>query len=90
MKANSYVPVSNLCDADGYRYLNIVDAVQIDDKAYLLLQTNLNKYLACYDLTAHTFTSEKLTRPYERFVPAKGSWQLYYCDDENYYFLEVK
>ena len=90
MKANSYVPVSNLCDADGYRSLNIVDAVQIDDKAYLLLQTNLNKYLACYDLTAHTFTSEKLTRPYERFVPAKGSWQLYYCDDENYYFLEVK
>ena len=90
MKANSYVPVSNLCERDGYRYLNIVDSVQIGDKAYLLLQTNLGRYLACYDLTAHTFTAETLNKPYERFVPAKGSWQLFYCDDENYYFLDVK
>ena len=90
MKANSYVPVSNLCDQDGYRYLNIIDSVQIDDKAYLLLQTNLGKYLACYDLTAHTFTAETLTKPYERFVPAKGSYQLYYCDEDYYYFLDVK
>lgn len=90
MKANSYVPVSNLCEKDGYRYLNIIDSVQIGDKAYMLLQTNLGKYLACYDLTAHTFKAETLNKPYERFVQAKGSWQLYYCDDENYYFLEMK
>ena len=50
----------------------------------------LGNYLDCYDLTAHTFKAETLNKPYERFVQAKGSWQLYYCDDENYYFLEVK
>jgi len=90
MKAHSYVPVSHLSDTDSYRYLNISDAVQIGDKAYLLLQTNRNRYLACYDLTQHTFTAERLNRPYEKFVQAKGSWQLYYCDDEYYYFLQVR
>lgn len=89
LKANSYVPVSHFSDDETYRYLNITDAVQIGDKAYLLLQTNVSRYLACYDLTQHTFTAEKLNRPYEKFVPAKGSWQLYYCDDEHYYFLQV-
>lgn len=90
MKANSYVPVSNLCEKDGYRYLDIADAVQIGDKAYLLLKTNLGAYLACYDFDAHTFTAEALTQPYERFVPAKNSWQLYYCDNEYYHFLEIE
>lgn len=89
MKANSYVPVSHLSAAEAYRYLTINDAVQIGDKAYLLLQTNYSRYLACYDLTQHTFTAEKLNQPYEKFVQAKGSWQLYYCDEDYYYFLQM-
>lgn len=89
-KINSYVAVSHLSDIENYRYLNIIDAVQIDDKAYMLLQTNYNRYLACYDLVQHTFTSEKLTQPYEKFTQAKGSWQLYYCDEDYYYFLQVQ
>ena len=90
MKANSYVPVSHFSDTETYRYLDIADAVQIGDKAYLLLRTNNNRYLACYDLTQHTFTAEKLSQPYQKFVQAKGSWQLYDCDDEYYYFLQVQ
>ncbi len=90
MKANSYVPVSNLCERDGYRYLDIEDSVQIGDKAYLLLRTNLGKYLACYDLVAHTFNAEAVDARYDRFVPAKGSYQLYFCDDEYYHFLDVE
>lgn len=90
MKANSYVPVSHLSSDETYRYLNINDAVQIGDKAYLLLQTNYSRYLACYDLTQHTFTAEKLNQPYEKFVQAKGSWQLYYCDKDYYYFLRME
>jgi hypothetical protein len=90
MKANSYVPVSNFAEEEAHHYLQIEDAVQINDKAYLLLQTDHSRYLACYDLVAHTFTTEKLTQPYERFVPAKGSWQLSYCDQEYYYFLQVQ
>lgn len=89
LKANSYVPVSHLADNEAYRYLNIADAVQIGDKAYLLLQTDVSRYLACYDLTKHTFTTEKLDRPYKKFAQAKGSWQLYDCDEEYYYFLRV-
>ena len=90
LKANSYVPVSSFSNAETYRYLNIVDSVQIDDNAYLLLQTNTSRYLACYDLAQHTFTAEKLNQPYEKFVQAKGSWQLFYCDDEYYHFLQVR
>ena len=90
LKANSYVPVSNFSDTETYRYLNIVDGVQIGDSAYLLLQTNTSRYLACYDLVKHTFTAEKLNQLYEKFVQAKGSWQLYYCDDEYYHFLQVR
>lgn len=89
-KNNSYVPVSNFGDMQRNRYLNILDAVQIGSKAYLLLQTDTARYLGCYDLTAHTFTSETLTQPFERFVPANGSWQLYYCDKDYYHFRTVQ
>ncbi len=87
MRANSYIAVSQLSDKDTYRYLDIKDAVQIGEKAYLLLQTDVNSYLACYDLAQHTFTAEKLDRPYKKFTQAKGSWQLYDCDEEYYYFF---
>ena len=87
---HSYSPVSHFSDLEQYRYLNIEDAVQIGDKAYVLLRSDVSRYLGCYDLTNHTFTSEKLNQPYERFIPAKGSWQLFYSDKDYYHFLSVK
>lgn len=90
MKAHSYVPVSNIASLENHRYVNVVDAVQMDSKVYMLLQTNNSLYLGCYDLDTYDFSTEKLERPYEKFVQANGTWQLYYCDEEYYYFLQVK
>jgi len=90
MKAHSYVPVSNLAAQDNQRYIDVVDTVQMGSEVYMLLRTNNSLYLGCYDLATYDFTTEKLTRPYEKFVHADGAMQLYYCDDENYYFLQVK
>ncbi len=88
--AHAYLPVSDLASAGDYRYMDIRDAVQIGDQVYLLLQSDRDRRLACYDLSTRSFRSEVLDLPYEKFVPAKGGWQLYYCDGQTYYFLALE
>lgn len=85
----AYQSVSALSQNETYRYVRITDAVQDGGKAYLLLQTNHNQYLACYDLVQQTFTAEQLHRNYHGFVHGTDGWQLYDYDSDYYYFLAV-
>ena len=60
-EVHSYKAISHFGDTENYHNLNILDTVQIGDEAYMLLQTNHDRYLACYDLVQHTFSLRNWT-----------------------------
>lgn len=89
LKANSYVQASHFSTDAQYRYIEIVDTAQTNEKAHLLLRINQEMYLASWDLLTNELFTEKLDRKYIRFVPYNGSSRLYCADEQYYYFYQL-